>query len=123
MIMNIYLVNSKYEIIIIDFFEVSFFQMILFYFIVKDFKNFIIFYYLPTYTAIFFRKIRISFLKNYMCYSSNSNIYKSLSEFKNIKSSKSFWKHYHILVSNLDSNSFKFKFLNFLFKNSLRINS
>lgn len=121
--MNIFLVNSKYGIIIIDFFEVSFFQMILFYFIVQDFKNFMIFYYFPTYTAIFFRKIRILFLKNYICYSSQSNMYKILSEFKNIKSSKSFWKYYHILVSCSDSNSFKFKFLNFLFKNSLRIDS
>lgn len=121
--MNIFLVNSKYGIIIIDFFEVSFSQMILFYFIVQDFKNFMIFYYFPTCTAIFFKKIRISFLKNYMSYSSKSTIYKILSEFRNIKSSKSFWKHYHILVSHSDPNSFKFKFLNFLFKNSLRIDS
>lgn len=118
--MNILLVNIEDGFIIIDFFDISFLNIILFYFFVKDFQKIILTSKFPK--PILFAKHRINFLYRFSHFTSDkikSIINREKSEIKN---KNDFWKYYYISLSPYQktkkSHNFFIWLIKFIFKNS-----
>jgi hypothetical protein len=119
--MNIHLVNREHGFIIVDFLNASFYQMMLFYFIVKDFQNWVRTSSCPK--PFLFFKIRSEFFYTFLCFT-NPKIRKRIDSLKTkIYSNEDFWRYYYIDVSlqNISYKNIKFKFFKWLISKKFNI--
>jgi hypothetical protein len=116
---NIYCVNDAKEFIILDIFDVSFKKMLIFYFYINHFRNWMIGKPFSIYSYFKYDSFNV-FLETLVFYS--NKIYKQIIfEKPLIKSNNDFWLLYHILIQiNYSSknvskiNQFKLSFIKFV---------
>lgn len=98
--MNLFLVSSKHEFIIVDFFDISYIQIIIFLLIIKDFRNWMFNFERP-FPFLFYRE-RTSFF-NYFTTSTSFKIAELVFiDADEISSNETFWKKYHIVLIKED---------------------
>lgn len=111
--MNLFLVNSKHEFIIVDFFDISYIQIIIFLLIIKDFRNWMFNFERPF--PFLFHRERTSFF-NYFTTSTSFKIAELVFiDADEISSNETFWKKYHIVLIKEDQFSErKYNFFKFM---------
>lgn len=122
--MNLLLINTKHEFIIVDFFDATYIQIIIFLLIIKDIRNWMYKFIYPI-PLLFYRQRR-SFFRYFLTHTSFKIAELIFIEAEEISSNEDFWKKYHIILSKDETcskrkyNFFKFMLSKFFKKFELK---